>query len=520
MLRMMRQRRLGHRGILLISSYLVLSLFLIYSSAMTLRTNAQQMVSDRLRDRYQAMDLAQGAMEQLRGEFSYFLTVPIYQWGGAGVVGGNGLWSPGDALKALGWLDAIGKTITEGAAAPAPFLIFEDRNHDGTITSADMVNGAIDAIPGNPRAITGLPTIASTTPAAQAPRAWIVNVKKDPNAIPPNDPFAPRLVTMEAMATVGSVTKRIRAVYKVELGASNIFRYAYFLNNYGWFDLQGGSAITINGEVRSNGDLAFTGNTWSMRFHGDLYASQNPELNNPTTGLPSQGQISGDPMQDAAGDYITGMTYIWTRRPIKKMVLAGQPAKGGVPKELPAGYGWDSEYRNPDTGEPDQRRFAAQSTHPMPYLGNLTLYQDLAVQRQGSIDYCCDAQGNYMPTISAVYLGPDGQAGTADDQRPLVLIGTSSHPIYLNGPVVIPGDVLISGYVRGRGTIYAGRNVHILAGVHYWNHPVYVPLERDMTTGHIRSVGDGYHFGTVCHDGSYFTQAETDQGLVPGGCVP
>ena len=36
--RMRRKRRLGNRGILLISSYLVLSLFLVYSSAMTLRT--------------------------------------------------------------------------------------------------------------------------------------------------------------------------------------------------------------------------------------------------------------------------------------------------------------------------------------------------------------------------------------------------------------------------------------------------------------------------------------------------
>ena len=51
-------RRLGHRGFILISSYLLLSLFLTYSSLLSVRTLSQRLATDHFRDQLQALDLA------------------------------------------------------------------------------------------------------------------------------------------------------------------------------------------------------------------------------------------------------------------------------------------------------------------------------------------------------------------------------------------------------------------------------------------------------------------------------
>lgn len=53
----------------------------------------------------------------------------------------------------------------------------------------------------------------------------------------------------------------------------------------------------------------------------------------------------------------------------------------------------------------------------------------------------------------------------------LVLIGTPSNPIVLDKDIYVTGDVVIKGVVRGRGAIYAGRNLYIAGNVTYQNPP-------------------------------------------------
>ncbi|GIW36598.1 MAG: hypothetical protein KatS3mg073_0743 [Meiothermus sp.] len=53
----------------------------------------------------------------------------------------------------------------------------------------------------------------------------------------------------------------------------------------------------------------------------------------------------------------------------------------------------------------------------------------------------------------------------------LVLIGTPENPIVLDKDVYVSGDVVIKGVVRGRGAIYAGRNLYIAGNVTYQNPP-------------------------------------------------
>lgn len=129
----------------------------------------------------------------------------------------------------------------------------------------------------------------------------------------------------------------------------------------------------------------------------------------------------------------------------------------------------------------------------MPYLGDLSLYEDLAA---GSSLTYTDASDGLRKTISGVY---------ASDE-PLVLIGTSAAPIVIDGPVVTAGDVIIRGYVTGTGTLYAGRNVHIIGDIRYLDPPFWPSLERHQTTGQLRAYDNPWgpsDIGSVCSSGAY-----------------
>ena len=87
-------------------------------------------------------------------------------------------------------------------------------------------------------------------------------------------------------------------------------------------------------------------------------------------------------------------------------------------------------------------------------------------------------------TVSVIYdgVGPSGlttldknsngnNSQPAPDYNSIVLVGTASNPIEINGPVIIPSDVIISGYVKGQGTISSGRNIHIVGDIKYVDPP-------------------------------------------------
>ena len=487
----------NNRGLLLISSYLLLSLFVLYTNALTYQTMTQRMVVDRTREQLQAMNLAQGGLEQIGDEFYQFLGTSVYE--------NLTYQGQGDAtFRALQWLDSLGQSVARGGTNPvSPYFILEDRNGDGLITDSDLVGGKIDGVAENPRAITTLPTLKNT--ATDTARSWIASIV----STNPADPLATRRMTVIGEATVGRTTKRIEAVYDIELGMSDIFRYAYFVNNYGWFNLGNEARMFIRGDIRANGDIAFGGNTGRLVVDGDLHASRNPDLINPVTKKPADGRITGDPAETV------GQSAYWSScdsnpcgahasRPTRRVTFPGQPAVGGTEKILSSGKGWNSD-------SPNQRRSEQQPTQPIPYLGNLSFYKSLAIQRGSRLTYRDNATGQ-VQTIRAVY---------ASD-KPLVLVGTASQPIVIDGPVVIPGDVIIKGVVTGRGTIYAGRNVHIVGEVKYQEPPHWRRLERNEKTGRIARQGSGINFadsesnlGTVCKSGAYYKPGAAP----PGGCM-
>lgn len=551
----MRRASRQNRGMLLVSSYLLLSVFLMYANMMTLRAITQRMASEGYRALDQSRNLAQAAIEQLQEDLYQFLDEQIY-----------GEKYNMDADLAMRWLDslnAVAKDLTGATPEKDSHqlrLPTADRTNDSdsVITWADGVaqNGFVFS----PRCVTDLATsgkMGPTTvtgrclsaagappPPVEAPRAWIVSVGRDedidgdgvldPGEDDPNNGGVkgvldqrtgtqfPRYVTFEAEARAGgsaSVTTRLRATYEFTLGGvTNVFRHAYFRNNSATLEMPGGSMLEVYGEIGTNGDMSFPGSR--VRVFGDLYASKNPDAMQLTNGSAQTGDIitvTGAPAAYPVWMSESPAVAYWRRkppeaRPIRDIVLAGQPAIGG-PKSLPSGSAWDVAN--------GVQKAPYQTIEPVPYLGNLEYYKALATQQGSWLTYSpVDPNDTTGGVINAVHPNANG--------RPLLLVGTTTKPIEIHGPVVVTGDVIIRGVVKGRGTIYSGRNTHISGELLYKDRPRYDPLERAVDTAYsYNNDGRGaiypHHgvdsdpsapaisdvlFGTVCDNGTY---------IAPGG---
>ena len=115
-------------------------------------------------------------------------------------------------------------------------------------------------------------------------------------------------------------------------------------------------------------------------------------------------------------------------------------------------------------------KFTQQAAMNMPYLGDLNYYETHAKSEGGTITQC-------GVTLVDNVLGDD-----AGENQDVVLIGTDSCPIEINGPVVVIGDVVIKGKVSGQGTIFSGRNTHIVGNITYQNPPAWVKPDTDPDT--------------------------------------
>ncbi|HHI81290.1 MAG TPA: hypothetical protein ENK02_15100 [Planctomycetes bacterium] len=95
----------------------------------------------------------------------------------------------------------------------------------------------------------------------------------------------------------------------------------------------------------------------------------------------------------------------------------------------------------------------------MPNLSDLTQYEEKAISSGGNIKIAGTVVSN------AVYGDEPGE------KQNLYLHGTSSNPIEIHGTVVVRGDVLITGVVKGQGAIYSGGNVFIPNNLNYADPP-------------------------------------------------
>lgn len=256
---------------------------------------------------------------------------------------------------------------------------------------------------------------------------------------------------------------------------SQVFNNAYFVNNFGWFE--GGNSTFVNGDIRSNGDMKLDNN---VTVNGHIYAARNDNLG--ANGVP--GIIYGDSGTTVGNmheltKYKSSSTDYGTSNRARPLEL--DPITGGINK---GGY---SAPENANTSAKSSRLHPNQEfSVEMPYIGDLSSndsdYRAWAQELHDADPNMSTIKKGGQTLVSVYYdgVGPSGEAyyytadGTkvqAPDYGAIVLVGTAAEPIEINGPVIIPNDVIIKGYVKGQGTIYSGRNIHIVGDIIYKNPP-------------------------------------------------
>ena len=224
----------------------------------------------------------------------------------------------------------------------------------------------------------------------------------------------------------------VRTTVRYKLAPSEVFNYAYFLNNWGWFY---GSTIYSKGNVRSNGQFDAAG--YAPTVTGQPFYDQ-VNWNGTAATLSGYHDDNGDGLSNGGdGGIFSGWDIVGVQN---VQGLGGQAA--------------------------NQHDF--QDQVEMPNLSDLAVYEASAVELGGSI------------TVDGVEMTDAVYGDEVGEKQNLYLVGTESKPIVLNGPVVVRGNLVISGVVTGKGAIYSGGNVYCPNSVKYLNPPT-TPRPADNT---------------------------------------
>ncbi len=219
-----------------------------------------------------------------------------------------------------------------------------------------------------------------------------------------------------------AVTRLVNETLRITaLDLPQPFDYAYLLDNSGRLQ----NNTVINGDIRINGNYRLNN---SSLVNGNRYAA---------------GQITANAPLWSVADYWSTANTTPSARPT-------DPTGAGL-MAWPMGY------------SPDKSKSTYMAAYALPSLGD---FASLAAIANGRI-----VQGTNTIVNTYSGPGPDGLAGTADDGC-LVLDGSVS-PIAIQGAVAVRRDLIIRGKVKGQGTMYAGRNVHIVGGLTYVNPPAW-----------------------------------------------
>ena len=265
----------------------------------------------------------------------------------------------------------------------------------------------------------------------------------------------------------------IEELFRFGTGRSKVFDYAYFVNNYGWFQGSGGTA---NGDVRANGNMYLD---TSCKINGRVYAAYNEELG-------VRGTVQNYGKMDSRSAYWSSSKTSTQSRPTSPPSNNGVAWAGGY--EAPVSTATTADLKNRIVDNSSDAKYNSDDRERgivMPWIGDLDQYVEYAREERGTLSggirYSMNVDGTVVQkpndTINAHFdgAGPSGDASLSD-KGSIVLEGTASNPIRINGPVVIDSDVVIKGYVTGQGTIYSGRNIHVVGNIQYknppsWSHP-------------------------------------------------
>jgi hypothetical protein len=345
-------------------------------------------------------------------------------------------------------------------------------------------------------------------------------------------------VTVISTGTVSGVRRAVQATLRVELKPSEVFKYVYFINNYGYFmGNPDRNYINIHGDLRSNGDMEVATFTGSSALNGDIYAAANNDLRNPVTGDIASGTIDVTNVRSWGYDQ-----YLWYGDGRWGRTRPTDPYHISNPTKVPTDV--DNPSKGPFLGYRGKiYQRGGLAPMEMPAMGDLTAYETLAktyTRKDGGTgsrlifwDHGPDAIigtaddreltiiGAYdgindtwkpftfyasTPPQPLIPNGPDRTTGTADDGS-LVIHGNRDcvYPgpnrcgqVQIEGPVVIPGDAILGRvYVQGKGVVYAGRNIHITDNIWGVDKPYYPVIREYLDAATGNPTGQ---YGVLCPD--------------------
>jgi hypothetical protein len=373
-----------------------------------------------------------------------------------------------------------------------PFKTATDFSTFDPSVAGASVTAPAAAVQGN---ITGVGDFASGVIAVAAPDSYTrvvtvrtvgwIDVNKD-GSLDPGDP-----------------SKTVDTTYTFSLQRSQVFDYAYFVNNYGWWDGFSPSEAVINGDVRANGDFNFTNGTPTV--NGSVYAAQNQNLVPASTGLVNEAPYKWDDntyQQMQAGndgmiadnenrwrqDYTpsvfgaTGTSEYETYKDLTFQSIGSVDSTSNsfTGSILGDANGTDSWIRDNPNSNPTETLLDSTPTQQveMPDLSDLSFYQNLSSSYVDTMATYNDGTANpyYNQGAFVEVWNPNSNSyqmisTNGNISGSATITGTSQNPIIVHGPVTVSQDVVIKGVVSGQGTIYAGRNVHIVGSIIYNTKP-------------------------------------------------
>ena len=318
--------------------------------------------------------------------------------------------------------------------------------------------------------------------------------------------------------------KTVDVTAEFRLSRSKVFDYTYFINNYGWMQGFSPTNLIVNGDMRSNGDFNFI--SGSGTINGTIIATANEKLVPGASGLISEAplkwtdtnygnQINAGvahkermrPLYDPAKHGTVGSAEFEKWRDLvffSEAQISNGRTFGAAMEDSRGSRAWTNTANNPvetmldprptqevimpdlrdfgnvgDTADIGGKRFARSKAYrdekatfgdgtPNPnYVGNAASANEFNPDGTPNVNY----SGAYVDVWNSSTSKWQRVSSNGVVSGSVLLIGTSSNPIRIHGPVAVDGDVGIAGYVQGQGTLYSKRNVHILASVRYKNPP-------------------------------------------------
>jgi hypothetical protein len=251
-------------------------------------------------------------------------------------------------------------------------------------------------------------------------------------------------LTNIATATHNGITRKVREIIEYRFasapavggGDGSVFDNVFFIDNIGFFS---GVNADFNGDVYANMDLDLQYS--SLKVNGDRYSG---------------------------GEILTRQDYkndIWTKYDDQTYANRTRPAEYTDYNKSNTNTYWPQGY------DDNVASYEWSDVKEMPFIGPLDEYQAYAIAAGGTVS-------DSNKTVSGVWgdnAGENASIGT-NDTGCLILIGTAANPIVISNIVVATGDIYIKGYYTGQGTLYAGRNIHIIGNLiatdpPTWPHP-------------------------------------------------